>query len=87
MVDSAGFLAGPGAGALAGAAAGAEAGAPVQFQFHLAQPQRLAGFQNAFGDFYTVDERAIRRIEVFDDDFAAAQQDFAMMAGDGGSAI
>ena len=86
MVASAGFLAGAGAGAGA-------ARAPVpqprrarpgfQFQFNLAEPQRLAGFQNAFGDFLVVDERAVGGIEVFDDDFAAAQQHFAVMAGNG----
>ena len=84
MVASTCFLAGPGAGAVAGAEAGAEAGVPVfQFQFNLAEPQRLAGLQNAFGDLFAVDERAVRRIEVFDDDITAAQQHFAMMAGDG----
>jgi len=43
--------------------------------------------QNAFGDLFAVDERAVRRIEVFDDDIPAAQQAFAMMAGNGRSAI
>jgi len=54
-----------------------------QFQFNLAEPQRLAGLQNAFGDLFAIDERAVRRIKVFDDDITAAQQHFAMMAGDG----
>ena len=55
----------------------------LQLQFHIAQPQGLAGFQDAFGDFFAVDEGAVRRIEILDENFVAAQMDFAMMAGNG----
>jgi len=54
-----------------------------QLQFDLAEAQRLAGFQNAFGDFLAVDEGAIGGTKVLDDDFTAPQNNFAMMAGDG----
>jgi len=54
-----------------------------QFQFHLPEPERLAGFQNAFGDLRAVDITAVRGIQVFDKNFSAAQLRLAVMAGNG----
>ena len=56
-----------------------------QAHFHLAQPDDLAGFQDGFaGELLSIDERAVGGIEVAQHDVGAAQQDFAVMAGDGG---
>ena len=72
------------AGAGARSALAAVRPAPVfELQFNLAEAQGLAGFQNAFGDFFVVDERAVGGIQVPDDHLVAAQQNFAVMAGNG----
>jgi hypothetical protein len=45
----------------------------------------LAGLDGAFaGDLIAFDEGAVSGVEVLDDDVAAAEMDFAMMAGDRG---
>ena len=49
------------------------------------QPDDLAGCQDGFaGELLSIDERAVGGIEVAQHDVGAAQQDFAVVAGDGG---
>jgi len=40
-------------------------------EFDLAQPKHFTGFQHPFADFFTVDERAVSRIEILHHDFTA----------------
>ena len=55
-----------------------------QAHFDLAQPQDLPGLQRGFaGDLMAIDEGAVGGIEIVNDDVAAAQQNFAVMAGNG----
>lgn len=54
-----------------------------QLQFHLAEAQGLAGLEDAFLNFIPVDERAVGGVQVADENVAAAQMNFAVMAGNG----
>lgn len=52
-------------------------------ELDLSEPQNLSRLQNRFRDLFAVDERAVRGVEVLDDDVRTAQDDFAVMAGYG----
>ena len=56
-----------------------------QAHFHLPQADDLAGFQDGFaGELLSIDKSAVGGVEVAQDDVGAAQEDFAVMAGDRG---
>ncbi len=55
-----------------------------EFQFHLAKAQGLAGLEDDFGNLLAVDVGTVRGVQVADQNIAAVQQDFAVMAGNGG---
>ena len=56
-----------------------------QAHFHLPQADDLAGFQDGFaGDLLAIDKSAVGGVEVAQDDVGAAQEDFAVVAGNRG---
>ena len=55
-----------------------------QLQFDLAEPQRLPGLQDGFGNLLVVDEGTVGGIQVANEHIGTLQEDFTMMARDGG---
>jgi hypothetical protein len=59
-------------------------GAGFDAELRVAEPEDLSGFQNGFVDGFVVDESAVGRAEVADEDGISGDEEFAMEAGDGG---
>ena len=57
--------------------------AVVNLQLDLAEAQGLAGLERDFRNFFIVYERAVRGIQIADNDIGTAQKNFRVMAGDG----
>ena len=57
--------------------------AVINLQLDLAEAQGLAGLERDFRNFFIVYERAVRGIQIADNDIGTAQKNFRVMAGDG----